>query len=215
VTVAQQERAIRTRKAILEAAAAVFEERGYEAATIAEILERAEVTKGALYFHFPSKEALAHGILEQAVTTEGIHPQELKLQEILDIMLVLAARMPQEPTLRSIMRLSVDRASRALVGTRWPEWTRLMADLVSDAKARGEIHQHVDPVGTARLLVCTWTGVQIVTDGLPEEYDLTAEIAALLQLLVVGLAVPSVLARLEISAERAHRLYAALTDTPQ
>jgi len=58
---AQQERAVRTRRAVLEAAAAVFAERGYAAATIGEILARAQVTKGALYFHFDSKAALAQG----------------------------------------------------------------------------------------------------------------------------------------------------------
>ncbi|MFD6414028.1 TetR family transcriptional regulator, partial [Nocardia asteroides] len=51
----KQDRAIRTRRNILEAAAKIFEERGYQAATIAEILGAAGVTKGALYFHFSSK----------------------------------------------------------------------------------------------------------------------------------------------------------------
>lgn len=38
---AQQDRAIRTRRSILEAAAAVFDERGYNSATVGEILTRA------------------------------------------------------------------------------------------------------------------------------------------------------------------------------
>ncbi|MGJ3560236.1 TetR family transcriptional regulator [Streptomyces sp. INA 01156] len=38
---ARQERAIRTRRTILDAAAAVFDERGYTSATIGEILDRA------------------------------------------------------------------------------------------------------------------------------------------------------------------------------
>ncbi|MEK8171459.1 helix-turn-helix domain-containing protein [Streptomyces sp. M19] len=58
---ARQERAIRTRNEILRAAATVFNEFGYDAATIAETLTRADVTKGALYFHFQSKEDLARG----------------------------------------------------------------------------------------------------------------------------------------------------------
>ncbi|WP_435060255.1 TetR family transcriptional regulator [Streptomyces sp. bgisy060] len=62
---ARQERAVRTRRTVLEAAAAVFDERGYKAATIADILKRADVTKGALYFHFASKRALAQGILDE------------------------------------------------------------------------------------------------------------------------------------------------------
>ncbi|UZJ29215.1 TetR family transcriptional regulator [Streptomyces endophytica] len=37
------------------AAAEIFNEYGYEAATIAAIIERAKLTRGALYFHFTSK----------------------------------------------------------------------------------------------------------------------------------------------------------------
>ena len=61
---ALQERAIRTRRNILVAAADVFADVGYEAATISEILQRANVTKGALYFHFASKEVLADAVSE-------------------------------------------------------------------------------------------------------------------------------------------------------
>lgn len=70
--VARQERAVRTRRAILEAAAAVFDERGYEAATIADILARAGVTKGALYFHFSSKQELAQGVLDEQMAEGGV-----------------------------------------------------------------------------------------------------------------------------------------------
>lgn len=56
---ARQERAIRTRRALLVAAAEVFDEVGYEAATISDVLKKSGMTKGALYFHFTSKEELA------------------------------------------------------------------------------------------------------------------------------------------------------------
>lgn len=61
----QQQRAIRTRRVFLEAAAEVFDEHGYDAATISAILERAGLTRGALYFHFTSKEELARGSLRR------------------------------------------------------------------------------------------------------------------------------------------------------
>ncbi|MEV6183872.1 helix-turn-helix domain-containing protein, partial [Streptomyces sp. NPDC052015] len=60
---ARQERAIRTRQTILVAAAEVFDEVGYEAATISDVLKRSGVTKGALYFHFTSKQELAQAVL--------------------------------------------------------------------------------------------------------------------------------------------------------
>jgi AcrR family transcriptional regulator len=93
---ARQERAVRTRRAVVEAAAAVFAEHGYAAATIAEILERADVTKGALYFHFGSKEALARGVIDAQITGDYWVPRELKLQEWVDICLTLAYRIPKD-----------------------------------------------------------------------------------------------------------------------
>ncbi|MFI5680991.1 ScbR family autoregulator-binding transcription factor [Streptomyces cellulosae] len=207
---ARQERAIKTRRAILEAAAAVFDELGYEAATISEVLKRADVTKGAFYFHFPSKEALAGGVLELAVTTEGVQPQDLMLQEALDTMLIMAHRLPQEPVFSAALRLAVDRNSQRLFGTRWPDWIALLGAQLSEAKARGEVHRYIDETETARLVMSAWTGVRIVSEGLPDAYDLPNEVARLLQLMVPSIAVPAVLSQLEISAERGARLLDAM-----
>ncbi|MFD8977898.1 MULTISPECIES: ScbR family autoregulator-binding transcription factor [Streptomyces] len=207
MAVAQQERAIRTRKVVLEAAAAIFDERGYESTTIAEILERAEVTKGALYFHFPSKGDLARGVLAAAVTTDGVRPHSLKLQELADTLLLLAYRLPREPMLSAALRMAVDPQSRRRFGTAWPDWTELLAGLLREAKARGEIVEHTDEEAVARMIVSTWTGVRVVTEGLPGTYDLPGEIALLLRLLLAAVADPAVLSRLEISAARAAHLY--------
>ncbi|MBX3271803.1 MAG: TetR/AcrR family transcriptional regulator [Sandaracinaceae bacterium] len=56
------------REAILEAAARVLGEKGPHAATMDDVAEAAEVSKGTVYLYFPSKEdlflALAHGPLD-------------------------------------------------------------------------------------------------------------------------------------------------------
>lgn len=62
----QQERARRTRAAIVEAAAHEFAKRGYAAASVNAILENSHATKGAMYFHFDSKEDLARAVLASA-----------------------------------------------------------------------------------------------------------------------------------------------------
>ena len=46
------------RMRIMEAAAKLFRQRGFEAVTVAEIMKAAGLTVGAFYGHFPSKEAL-------------------------------------------------------------------------------------------------------------------------------------------------------------
>ena len=53
-----------TRQRILDAAQALFIERGYEATSLREIAERVGVTKAALYYHFTSKEELLRALLE-------------------------------------------------------------------------------------------------------------------------------------------------------
>jgi AcrR family transcriptional regulator len=51
--------------AILEAGAAAFREKGYDAVTMTEVAARSGATFGSLYRFFPSKEALANALLAQ------------------------------------------------------------------------------------------------------------------------------------------------------
>src|ERR1700729_2748438 len=60
-----QERASRTRRAILQAAAEMFESQGYLGTSLQDIVKRKKISKGALYFHFASKEALAQAIVQE------------------------------------------------------------------------------------------------------------------------------------------------------
>ena len=50
--------------AILHAARKVFEERGYEAATVAEIAERVDIVEGTVLHYFTTKRALVIGLIE-------------------------------------------------------------------------------------------------------------------------------------------------------
>ena len=56
----------RTRAAIIDAALALFEERGYDATTMRAIAERAGVSVGNAYYYFGSKEHLIQGFYDQA-----------------------------------------------------------------------------------------------------------------------------------------------------
>lgn len=108
---ARQERAIRTRRVILEAAGAVFDEHGYAATTISMVLERAEVTKGALYFHFPSKESLAQAVLDEQMPFGVVPPQPCKLQELVDMTFVFGQRLIGNSLLKGSVRLAVDQSA--------------------------------------------------------------------------------------------------------
>jgi AcrR family transcriptional regulator len=52
-----------TRRAILEAAARLFRQRGYAAVSLRDIAEAVGMKTGSLYYHFPSKESLVEEIL--------------------------------------------------------------------------------------------------------------------------------------------------------
>jgi len=54
----------RTRARILEAAMRLFAQVGYHAAGAAEIAESAGLTRGAMLYHFPTREALVEGAVE-------------------------------------------------------------------------------------------------------------------------------------------------------
>ena len=54
----KQERSIRRRERILDAAFTVFARRGYREAGVDEVGRQAETSKGGVYFHFPTKESL-------------------------------------------------------------------------------------------------------------------------------------------------------------
>jgi AcrR family transcriptional regulator len=62
-------RALRTRKKLLDAARAVFAEKGLEAARIEEITERADLGKGTFYNHFSDKGEAMAALVQEAVET--------------------------------------------------------------------------------------------------------------------------------------------------
>ncbi len=62
---ALQARAEATRRRILESAVDLFNDLGYGETGLADVLQRAGVSKGAFYYHFDSKEAVAGAIIEE------------------------------------------------------------------------------------------------------------------------------------------------------
>lgn len=212
VFVAQQERAVRTRRAILVAAAEVFDEVGYEAATISAILQRAKVTKGALYFHFQSKEELAQAVLSDQLMSVPVVPErELLLQQGLDESLVLAHMLSiGDPMVRGSIRLTVDQGSpRDGLDRRVPmsAWIDHNTELLSRARDHGELLPQVDVVSAARLFVGAFTGVQVLSKIMTGHADLVERVADLQRYLMTSIAVPAVLVQLDISPDRAARVY--------
>lgn len=200
---AKQDRAIRTRQAILMAAAKTFEKHGYQAATITEILRIAGVTKGALYFHFPSKEELALGVLEAQEPPPPAPDQPLKLQELVDIGMLFSHRLHTSLLTRAGVRLSMDQQAQGLDRTgpflRWQQTTH---DLLAHAKQNGELLPHVNPMETADLYVAAFTGIQAVSQTLTNYRDLEQRYITLQRHILPSIATPSILTALDLSPQR-------------
>jgi AcrR family transcriptional regulator len=58
------ERGLETRRAIIETATRLFAEHGYAAVSIEAVLAACQISRGALYHHFQSKEALLEAVFE-------------------------------------------------------------------------------------------------------------------------------------------------------
>ncbi|MBC2877821.1 MULTISPECIES: ScbR family autoregulator-binding transcription factor [Streptomyces] len=209
---AKQDRAIRTRRTILEAAAAVFDERGYDAATITEILTRAEVTKGALYFHFASKEDLALAVIDAQLTESPATLEPLvtsRMQQLVDMGLVFAHRLRTDPLLRGSVRLTLEHGSTSLNRSGpFHGWSQVHSRVLTEGKERGEVLPHVVPADTAELIVGAYAGINIMSQVVTGRADLERRAISLYEHVMPSVAVPSVLARLDIAPGRGARALA-------
>ncbi|MEU3723881.1 ScbR family autoregulator-binding transcription factor [Streptomyces sp. NPDC031705] len=205
---AEQVRAIRTRQAILSAAAKIFEERGYQASTISEILTVAGVTKGALYFHFQSKEDLALGVLNAQNQDLPLPDRASKLQEIVDIVMLHTYRLQTDPMVRAGVRLTMDQRAEGLDRSGpFLNWAIPVRGRLEKAQAQGELLPHVDPFETADVIVGAYAGIQSMSQAITDYADLVVRVSALLRHLLPSIAQSSVLASLQITEARASDVY--------
>lgn len=110
-----QQRAVRTRAAVIAGAATEFAQHGYVGASVNRIIESTPVTKGAMYFHFPTKGAMAEAILDNAAAVytaianrwtavDGVHPFEAIAGMVDDA----AQAFDEDVALRAEARLTVE-----------------------------------------------------------------------------------------------------------
>lgn len=134
----RQGRARLTRGAILAAAAEEFDRNGYTGTSVSAILQRAGITKGAFYFHFESKQALAAEImtgqferLQLMRAVEGLDQDALhRLLLVADMAL---ARFAYSPAARAAVRLTYERNSQLTLPAPGPVWQRIVTGLLAEA----------------------------------------------------------------------------------
>lgn len=108
-----KEEAAITRRRLLEAALSVFSEKGYAATTLEEIAQEADLTRGAIYWHFGDKAGLYNALLEAYSSRAGDVLQQAALEggsllEILRrIFVELLVAVEEDDKLRAVIELSL------------------------------------------------------------------------------------------------------------
>ncbi len=194
-----QTRAVKTRAAIVLAAGELFAERGYHGASTTDILERCGLTRGALYFHFPSKEAIADAVVDHQRQALSAPQRESPLQGVIALTFRYADSLLRDPVMRGAVRLAVEQGTyrRPDAGPyEGPE--QAVLELFQRAAQRGELLTTADPRAMSRLLVAAYTGVQLVSDALTGRADLMDRLADLWRYLLPGVANPGLLPHLRV-----------------
>lgn len=188
---AQQERAERTRSAILDAAAQAFDEQGYAAATLSTILKRAQVTKGALYFHFESKEEIAQAIIsEQFIAWPDEHDKPA-LQSAIDLTHEMAHRLQSDVRVRAGIRLVIEYGTFTDPATfAYKHWIQTVEHLLSSAHEQGDLQPTVSANEFANFLIGSFTGIQVTSEVLASRADLVERITTMWRLVLPGVVAP-------------------------
>jgi AcrR family transcriptional regulator len=165
----RQARAVATRETILDAAAREFAAEGYHAASLSKILERSGVTKGAMYFHFASKEAMARAVADimdarlPEVVAEWVGPGDDPLGTAAHLAVGLAAILRDEVACRAGLRV-VHEGALGPERARFPYdfWETVHAGLFARAREAGSLRPGIDPAELARTVVALGTGVRVI-----------------------------------------------------
>nr|WP_225954084.1 TetR/AcrR family transcriptional regulator [Kibdelosporangium phytohabitans] len=155
------------------AAAELFDRVGFVRATMAEISSAAGVTKGALYFHFPSKDTLADAVRAEAIEMLDILVARLPaglspMQAVIDMHHHVVRWLREDAIVRASLRISHDTGDPADFCASWLAATERLLRRASPERA--------ELAATALVGLCLgvetlrWNGIR--RDGRPEPWEL-------------------------------------------
>lgn len=174
----------RTRNLIIERTAAVFDQQGFAGATLNQLVAATGLTRGAFYFHFDSKDALAEAIVQTQqerwlpIVDELQQSEPDPLRRLIRVTYRSGALFQQDQVMRAGSRLMTERSLiRRELWRSYPWWVNAIrqllnesaddlrdtSDLASETWPSADDVQPDIPRGIAALaehLVGMWTGVQ-------------------------------------------------------
>jgi TetR/AcrR family transcriptional regulator, transcriptional repressor for nem operon len=175
---ADERRADTTRQRLIAAAARHFAHRPYIMVSLDDILAEAELTKGAMYFHFSSKQALALAIIDDLTEMSRTAVVELLarkmsgLETLIDLVFLLAVQDTQYDVARAGVRLldTLDNPT-SLPATLWQSRIEFVTSVIQRAIAEGDVIDQHDPEDIAKMLVALWVGIRRTSNlDEPEHY---------------------------------------------
>jgi AcrR family transcriptional regulator len=160
-----------TRQRLIAAASRHFAHRPYSMVSLDDILSEAELTKGAMYFHFASKQALAMAIIDdltemsRAALAELVARKMSGLETLIDLVYLLAVQDTQNEVARAGVRLLDSLDTTELATTLWRSWVETITTLIQKAATEGDDDDdHHDPEDIAKMLVALWAGIRRISD---------------------------------------------------
>lgn len=183
------------RQRVLDSAAVVFAENGFENTRIADIAREAGLSTGAMYNHYHSKAELLAAVIQcHAGNQLGRLLTEGGAGGVLELIQARGVRLDRGPVRAPLL------VEAAIAARRDPEVLRvlaeqvhsrevLLAELVRLAQASGEVMADTDPDAVARLCLMLLLGslmVQVMELGPVDE----AAWSALIERLVDGFRAP-------------------------
>ncbi len=166
----QRRGAQKTRERILQAAFQEIYRSGYQSADIESVLKTAELTKGALYYHFPNKEALGLEVAEEVVgkivLEKWLQPLELAEDPIAALVKTVRSTRLDPAAVRGGCPLNnlaqemsgINESFRILLAKLFDRWIESIADALRKGQKRGQVRKDIKPRESATFLVATYEG---------------------------------------------------------
>jgi TetR/AcrR family transcriptional regulator, transcriptional repressor for nem operon len=166
----------RTRERLLKAGFREVYRSGFQSASIDTILAAANVTKGALYYHFESKEALGHAIVDEVVATFLRNRWLLPLQQgedkdPIDALINIVQSIPAQPrdvrggcplvNLAQEMSL-LDEQFRKRLEAMFHAWQESVAMTLQRGQSQETVRHDVVPEEAASFLIAMVEGYEVL-----------------------------------------------------
>jgi AcrR family transcriptional regulator len=177
--IARQTRSEVTRRKIIDAAVGLFNDVGYSNAGLGEIIERAGMTKGALYHHFNSKEALAVAIINEGSdillkTFQGISRSSAPaLESMIHGVLVTVNLGNTDKLVRMgavLLRIFAKFSEASTLN--YGVWLAEMGEQARRAQAEGDLRDDIDAQAAGEFIVSTMLGAELISNALSGGEDI-------------------------------------------